>query len=81
MAILTILPLESLVFPTMLNIDLFKHYQIIKLNMRVNGSEVKLFAKEKANKFGLTDLCMKAGGNQTKPTAEVDLSMLMETFS
>lgn len=49
--------------------------------MRVNGSEVKLFAKEKANKFGLTDLCMKAGGNPIKPTAEVDLSMQMATFT
>jgi hypothetical protein len=48
--------------------------------MRENGLLAKILDKEKEDKSGLMDQCMKVGGKTIKLMAEEDLSMLMEMF-
>ena len=45
-----------------------------------NGSLERMSGKEKEDKSGQMDLCMRAGGKIIKPMAREDLSMLMVMF-
>ena len=40
--------------------------------MRANGFKVKILDKVEVNRFGLTVLCMKAGGKITKQMVKED---------
>lgn len=54
----------------------------IRQNSKVNGllEEMRgIFVKDKENKFGQMDQCMRVGGEKTKPMEKEDLSTLMET--
>ena len=50
-------------------------------DMRENGFKAKILGKEKVDKSGLMDQCMKVGGETIKLMVEEDLSMLMEMFT
>jgi hypothetical protein len=49
-------------------------------DMRVNGVSIKRFVKEKEDKFGQMDPCMKDGGWIIKPMEKEDLFMPMVMY-
>lgn len=51
------------------------------LDTTVNGLLGDKPDKERVDRFGQTDPCMKVGGPITKPTEPVDLFMLMVMFT
>ena len=53
----------------------------IMQGMRENGLLAEILDKEKEDKSGLMDQCMKVGGRTIKLMAEEDLYMLMEMYT